>query len=214
MSRISEADYTCGKCGHVSKQRLFDSVNVTLDAGLREKVMSGDVFCMTCPSCGDASHAQYDCLYHDMKHAFMIQLTGVDRMKKIADTLAEATKQMTMRDHYRMRIVTSVHDMMEKVLVFEAGLNDGIVEIIKALLPGQDESLAGATLRFEAMNEKGELAFAIVKDEGKPQYAVIQRALYDDLKEKAFQDMFAHTDARGQWLTVDVDAIGSYLATK
>lgn len=214
MSKVSQVDYTCRKCAHVSKQRIHDSVNVTLDAALREKVMTGKVFEMTCPSCRAIAHAQYDCLYHDMKNAFMVQLTNRERMSEVSRALGDAAKQLPMREAYRLRIVTSVHDMMEKVLVFEAGLNDGIVEIIKVVLPAQDKSLADATLRFETTNDEGDLAFAIVRAEGKPQYAVIERSLYDDLKEKAFQDMFAQAEVRGQWLTVDMDAIGNYLASK
>ncbi len=211
MSKVSETEWSCARCASVSKQRLWDSVNVTLEPALRERALSGDLFRMTCPSCGDGVHAQYDCLYHDMKQTFMIQLTHVDRVEQVSAALAEAAKQMTMRDKYRMRIVTSFHDMLEKVLVFEAGLNDGVVELIKVLMPAQEEALRDAMLRFQAVTEEGELAFAIVRPGGKQQYAVLPRGLYDDLAKEAFQEMFAFADVRGSWLRVDADAVVKYV---
>jgi hypothetical protein len=214
MSKLSSTDYTCRSCKTVSKQRLWDSVNVTLDPSLRERALSGDIFRLTCPACGEGVHAQYDCLYHDMQKTFMVQLTHEDRVGEVSVALAEAAKQMTMREQYRMRIVTSFHDMVEKIFVLEAGLSDGIVEIIKVLLPAEDPAMRDAQLRFQAVTDEGELAFAIVRASEKPKYAVLPRALYDDLKDKAFEDMFAHTDARGQWLSVDGDAVQKFFASR
>ena len=66
MSKNSIKPFTCPTCRNKGDFKMYDSVNVSLDPALREKVLSGEIFEWSCPQCGKAFSIRHDLLYHDM----------------------------------------------------------------------------------------------------------------------------------------------------
>ena len=214
MTKLSTADAKCPSCQNTWKQVIHSSANVTLDPTLKERVLSGDIFKFKCPQCGQVTHAQYDCLYHDMSKALMISLTSAADLDQKTQALGGALGAIPTRDLYVLRIVHSVQDLWEKIFIFDAELNDGIVELMKVILPGQDESFKGAMLRFQALDDTGSLAFAVIRPNSKVQFVSIPRDYYDAVRTKAFADLEGLTSKGGQWLKVDFDFIGQYMMNR
>ena len=52
MSKWEEVTIKCPNCGKVSKFKLWDSINTTLDPEMKQKVRDGSAFSFTCPHCG------------------------------------------------------------------------------------------------------------------------------------------------------------------
>ncbi len=52
---------------------MWNSINVTLDPKMKEKVMDGSLFLWTCSKCGTTFRVPYPFLYHDMEHRFMVE---------------------------------------------------------------------------------------------------------------------------------------------
>jgi hypothetical protein len=193
---------------------VHDTVNVTLDPTLKQRVLDVSLFAVTCSACGHAELAQHDLLYHDMAKVTMLHLTSPARAAGSSEALRQGLASLPTRHLYRLRIVTSVHDLREKIFVFDAELNDGLVEIMKVALPGNVPALAGASIRFQGLAEGGDLAFAVLRPGTAPDVVAVPRDYYDSLRDKAFADMFSFTEARGEWLSVDADTIHRYLASK
>lgn len=187
MSKISIKSFTCTKCGHKGEFRKYDSVNVSLDPSLREKVLSGEIFQWECPKCGATLSVRYDLLYHDMDKDFQIYYSpancdGINKM--INDML---TKYSEMRK--LCRTVDSLNALREKIYIFESGLNDIAIELAKVVIKHEKQNAIpwGSELRFEKLilsevvESHGHLVFRQLID-GQPQEGLIlfDKANYDN----------------------------------
>ena len=133
---------TCPYCNKTSTVDVYQTVNVTIDPELREKVFNKELFTFTCPLCGKQAILDMPLLYNDMDKQFLIQMCpseeyakgfcinnhGIDAMPKWA------------KDGYRFRAVVGLNDLKEKILVFEAGLNDIAVDLFKHLMLSSDNA--------------------------------------------------------------------------
>ena len=78
MTKISAQPITCPKCQHDGEFRMYETVNVTLDQSLRDRVFTDDLFKWTCPGCGETFTIVYPFLYQDMDNGFMIHFSHDD----------------------------------------------------------------------------------------------------------------------------------------
>lgn len=128
-----EDSILCPECGLEQKITICPSANVTTDPEMREKVLSGEIFLFTCEGCGYTGFAGYPFVYEDKdtNDGFLIYLepecedreVGIDG--DIADQVIYREKQM--------RLVTDLNALKEKVFIFEAGLDDRVMELFKML---------------------------------------------------------------------------------
>ena len=137
---------------------MYESVNVSLDPSLREKVLTGEIFQWECPKCGESLSVMYDLLYHDMDKKFQIYYSpancaGINKM--INDML---NKYPGMRK--LCRTVDSLNALREKIFIFESMLDDIAIELVKVMIKHekQDDIPWDCELRFErlVLSEKEE----------------------------------------------------------
>ena len=130
MAKINEATLTCNKCGHEFPIDVYESVNVTLDKDLKEKVISKKIFEFICPECGEFHRVIYPFLYVDMEKMFMVYLADKDtNLNDLRDqTIIQATDFL---HNYKCRAVTDMHELAEKIIIQECELNDKVIEILK-----------------------------------------------------------------------------------
>ena len=141
MSHTATVTVTCPKCGKNHPFEIWDSVNTVLDPDMKEKVASGEIFRFVCPSCGAETRVNYSLLYHQMDDRIMIQFAPDEKIaeeyKKIISGPVKAMVGMFVEfwdSHYLTRIVRTIFGLQEKIQIFDAGLDDRIVEIFKLLL--------------------------------------------------------------------------------
>ena len=132
----------CPKCGAEHDFEIWLRINTDLDQEKKKKVRSGELFRTTCPSCGQKIDVVYPCLYHEMENKVMIYYApGAKAMKDAAAAFDEGSEE-TVKERgfdpaqkgYRNRVVGSLYDLQEKIAVFDAGLDDRIVEICKVMI--------------------------------------------------------------------------------
>ena len=135
---------TCSKCSTQNKVRSYSSINVALNPELKAKVLSGELFLWECPCCSQQNLITFDCLYHDPSQKIMLWLlpggTGEDgdRNNILAETEAGAyNSAIRSLPDYRFRIVDSAGDLIEKVMIFDAGLDDRCIEMVKFVARGE-----------------------------------------------------------------------------
>ena len=109
----------CTKCGAEYSAEVPQSVNAASSPELKEQVRSGALFTWTCPHCGTANLLKFPFLYHDPTEHLMLVLTD-------APVNAEGVPE-----GYTGRQVRSVGELIEKIKIFDAGLDDLVIELCK-----------------------------------------------------------------------------------
>ena len=140
MSQKQTTKVTCPKCGKEHDFAIWSSINVTLEPNMKEEVLSRKAFTFECPDCKEKTLYTYDFLYHDMEQKIMIyHVTTNEAMVQAMEGFAQMTNvgvddgilNGPEVEGYRKRIVRSLNDLREKIFIFDAGLDDRVVEIFK-----------------------------------------------------------------------------------
>lgn len=129
MSIVSKAKSVCHKCGTENTIDIYKSINAATDPVLKASVLNGEAFLWECPECGASNLAAYECLYHDPKDKYMIWMLPFGEPQG-PEKVAIMNQVRAMGD-YRLRIVSNPGDLMEKVIIYDAGLDDRCIEFVK-----------------------------------------------------------------------------------
>ena len=78
MSLNSTQKIYCPKCSNCQEFEIWESVNVTLDPKLKEKVLNRNLMTFECDKCGYKAEGVYPLLYHDMDKKLIIYLVPKD----------------------------------------------------------------------------------------------------------------------------------------
>ena len=201
MTKIKTSKYTCPKCGKESDFTMYESVNVDLNSKLKEKVLSGDFFSWTCPHCQQKYQIHYDFLYHDMKRDFMIYYApnGCEDINKTVNDMLTRLKGMRNTTY---RSVDSYNRLLEKIRIFEANLNDIVIEFAKVLMKFNKKAKVpiGCDVLFEKYlpNAKDDiLVFRPIDSSGpRKELMLLEKQFYDKYQtsimenEKFMMDLY------------------------
>lgn len=159
MSLEHKETVICPKCKHQNQIKVWQSLNGNLNPDEKQQLLEGTLFRFKCQRCCHVSNLNYELLYHDMDHQAMVYYVALHSIEKTNDMIS-ATEE-TLRggmSGYSVRIVSSQETLREKAMIFESGLDDRIVEIMKLFV------LANARDQFpEAIIEA--IFFSFVRDE-------------------------------------------------
>ena len=137
----------CSNCHKSTEVELRQSINVGQDPDLKARVRDGSLFVWECPYCGHRNLARYQTLYHDPDTKLMVWLLPGDEMPPKA--VEEAVKEL---DGYTLRRVREVGDLIEKVNIRDANLEDTVLEMCKWVtrqeMTAKNPEAAQAPLRF------------------------------------------------------------------
>ena len=117
---------SCSNCHKQTELEVCQSINVALDPQLKARVKDGSLFVWECPYCGTRNLARYQTLYHDPDSKLMVWLLPGDAVPPAA--VADAVSEL---DGYTLRLVREVGDLIEKVNIHDAGLDDVVMEMCK-----------------------------------------------------------------------------------
>lgn len=132
MPSVGNRDVSCPHCGAVVKTAMSPEINAGENPDLRQRILDETLFDWKCPECGYEAQLVYPCLYHDKANQFMVYVvpnSGCCQLEPVS--VGEAFPQF---NGMAKRAVTSLAGLKEKVLIFEAGLNDFAVELVKLAL--------------------------------------------------------------------------------
>lgn len=156
----------CSRCGAEHALDLPQSVNAAISPELKEKVRSGELFTWTCPHCGTANLLNVPFLYHDPAEHLMLVLSETPLR---ADGVPEG---------YTGRQVRSVGDLVEKIKIFDAGLDDLVIEMCKFVTC--QELKKDVPLRFAGTDgADGEMTFTYPQD-GQMELVAVGFNVYED----------------------------------
>lgn len=175
MSFPEEDDVRCGECGKVSRVRIWASVTGSQDRHLRDELLAGNLN-IVCSHCRAQAQLN-DLLYHDAERRFMV---ASGPLQRVAEEIARLSSP-----EYCLRRVEALRDLVEKIRVFEADLDDRVIEIVKrTLLIRLATDRTGETHRLffagrgDECDEEGsaaELGFLHLSPTGDEQFLYIPR---------------------------------------
>lgn len=188
------AEITCSRCGNKYDAQVYQSINVGKNPELKEKVISGELFMSSCPQCGTTNLIRSTMLYHDPEQKLIICLADHD-IKLSSEGL----------EGYTCRLVTSVGELIEKIKIHDAGLDDITMELCKFVTCSEMQK--DVQLKFLKVDgADGEITLTY-PEKGQMEMLVIGYNVYEDcqgiinrnpvLKEKATG--LIRID--GQWLS-------------
>lgn len=72
MSKMRSQELQCPYCGSKQEMTIWESINVSLDPELKEKLFSGDINVFDCNICDKKTFVNSGLLYHDMQLRFCV----------------------------------------------------------------------------------------------------------------------------------------------
>jgi ribosomal protein L40E len=186
MTSVSEA--ICNRCGARQEVAVHDSINVRETPELKAQVLDGSLFVWECPSCGARNLIRSQTLYHDPDEKLMVWVTSGS--EGLESRVRAAYSGMDEMNGYTARFVDDAGSLIEKVKVFDAGLDDIVMEMAKFVtrmeIAGgrQDraDDILGATFRFLKLDgADNEITFAYPLD-GAMQMVAVGFNVYEDCR--------------------------------
>ena len=158
MSLTAKANGVCSKCGRTTEITIYKSINTEDNPELKERVRNGSLFLWECPHCGTVNLARYETLYHDPQKKLMLWLVPDG---KISETQMQAiTNHTKAMCGYTLRLVSDIGELMEKVLIFDAGLDDVVLELCKWVTKREMTAGAGKETKLEEKQRNEEISAA------------------------------------------------------
>ena len=182
MSKIRKEKIVCPTCGAEDEVTVWDSLNTQFNPEEKQKLLDGTLFAFKCKQCGAVINLNYDTLYHDMENKAMIYLVPNGNLESSIEALKTAKKDTNLEE-YRMRVVKDKESLQEKAMIFENGLDDRVIEIIKlSSYSFVKEKLPDAQIKDICIRIKDEIVTVLfLMDE--PLYIDVPKSLYTEIKD-------------------------------
>ena len=160
MSDVAKQMIICPHCHRTAYFNIWNSINTKTDPETYGQVRRLSLFRFCCPYCRQTSTINYSFLYHQMESALMIYYIPEDEEADTTQNLLDAVSAGTPKDekpdsdsgmkeeeralenalaHYKYRIVRTHEEFLEKLAIFDAGLDDRIVELAKVIVGAEAE---------------------------------------------------------------------------
>ena len=188
MSMRDKVNIQCPKCGYSIEVRQWSSVNGEKNPGEKKKLLDGTLFSVKCKRCGHTAQVGYPLLYNDPAQKVMIWLVyDKDEVKHVTDyfkssknsdgdnKVDRACRQRIVRDAFRLR---------EKLMIFDSGLDDKIVEIAKLAF----------SQNVQKQHPKEKIAAAFFSNEGGENHIEIYSASGSAFTVALTQDVYKTLD--------------------
>lgn len=187
MDTNSNITVSCSKCSARTTVRAYRSINVAQTPELKAKVKDGSLFIWECPHCGCRNLLRQETLYHDPEQKLMVWVTCGNALleEKVQSSYGEVEE---LKD-YTLRFVDDTGSLVEKVNIFDAGLDDMALELCKRVTKMElceqlDEERAAAVLEapfkfLRTDGADGEITFSYPLD-GAMQVVAIGFNVYED----------------------------------
>ena len=185
MSTWFEEEVGCPACGSTIVARLALGVHAARAPEVREQLVARTFHRVTCGACGLSFTAQRPLVYTDTERKHWIQVAREHERPRWPE-LEDATEALferafigapiahEIRRDMRLRLVFGLEELREKIVVWNANLDDAVVECLKVALLAREPHLVRArTIVVDAVTSDGTLLivvdgtelFAIAADE-------------------------------------------------
>ena len=206
MSIEKKERIECPYCSHEQVFESYESINLTKNPELKDKIINEELFKMKCEKCGKEALIAFPCLFHDVDKKQLIWLIGdyTQEQKEALDKdLKDSAKddgERLFAESYNRRIVSSINELKEKILLIEDDLDDRVIEVLKILCVNEViNQLMGVTISDVRYNrtDAGKKYLILIFVEKDPSMIEINNDMYRIVKKKFMDDINANTPREG-----------------
>lgn len=153
MSTWFDETIACPACGLEQRARLARGIHVSRASEAREQVFARTFHRVECSACGQRFVAKRPLIYNDMDRRHWLHVALADERPRWPE-LERVTSEIferafvgsplvsELRDGFKVRLVFGIEELREKLEVWRAGFDDGVVECAKLQLFTRDPTLA------------------------------------------------------------------------
>ena len=157
----------CPACQNLQEVTLWQSITPSDSPDLKEDLLKGKINIFRCASCGQVALVPLPVLYHDEEKKLMFSFSPCDddiKRAQLFDDIKSTSRksgELENLEDYNLRFIWSYNDFLEKILIFDNGLHDKVIELLKLLVLMQDtDNMSHRTCIFGKMDE-GEIEFLV-----------------------------------------------------
>ena len=144
MSTQVNKDVCCPQCGKPVRTKMWTGISAQTEPEMRARILDETFFDWQCQHCGYQAELVYPCLYHDKARKFMVYLVPEGNEKDLKKVNVD--ERFPQLHDVKKRVVVSPMELKEKILVFEAGLDDVGIELVKAGIAAAVEEKNGVSV--------------------------------------------------------------------
>ena len=198
MSTWAPHPVTCPGCGHPFEVRLLKGMHITRLPDVQEQLRHGTFQVFTCPGCDEGAVVERTSVYTDFEHGHYVAVepsgtedvhAALQRHQRIFDHAFELGPEVAQELGRRLttRLVIGLPALREKVLCWDNGLDDHVVEGVKLVgMAAFGGSPRTHVLRLSTVLEDGgHLLFSVFERPLRPgqftpdRHQMVRRADYD-----------------------------------
>ena len=173
MSTFRPYDATCPACGHEFVVDIARGLHITRLPNIRRDIVENKFQVATCPGCSSQTVFEATVVYTDFDRG---EYVATETTMTASWQAALARHQTIFRDcfenappitqemgkRFKRRVVFGFHALREKIVLWDAKLDDRVVEAVKGdLLRDEDESPRDVILRIARVLDGGHMLFAV-----------------------------------------------------
>lgn len=144
MSLNTQQKIRCPKCGEVNDITLWQSITVSDSADLKQELLGGRLNVLTCSQCSVRALVPNPLLYHDEEKRLMFSFYPTQdnqeahqQLQQIRESSRQSGELNELTD-YCLRYISDYNSLLEKILIFDNGLHDKTVELLKLMVLMQE----------------------------------------------------------------------------
>jgi hypothetical protein len=157
---------SCPACGHRFEARFLRGANAMRAPALRDAALAGTLNRVACPACGRVHAADATLVYADPPRGHWVTVAPAHELASwaalehsclISLRTTLETSVATAFASAVVRLVFDVDELREKLAIWDAGLDDGVVECVKLSCLRERPGIRGpgARLRVTAIDAAG-----------------------------------------------------------
>jgi hypothetical protein len=207
MSTWIDTTATCPSCQATTPARVAASVHITRVPEVRTSVLDRTINRFTCSGCAQRIEIDHAFTYVDVERGHWVHVEPTRRRSEWG-AVEEHTMQALTRGldftspivselavSAQRRLVFGSEELREKLIVWDAGIDDGLLECIKLRMSIDEPSLARARMIADCVSDDGGLELVRVDADPRSRFAVpaawVDRALDDHASLRArFPELF------------------------
>ena len=216
MSQSESITLACPACKKKQPFTVWQSVNATGDPELKQRLLDRSLITFKCDQCAHTAGIEQELMYIDMEQKLVL-FRGQEEPE---DIVAEAFGEFgaVAQAEYTYRLVGSINELIEKILIWDAGLDDRVLEVVKSLLMehideaqrGEDAELFFSGRYTEETSEEM-IEFALLNTAGSTSWAVPFAQTVQKCAAELQELLPAQESERGKWRRIDREFARKYI---
>ena len=215
MTLLHKKLLICPHCLNEEDVTIWDIIDTSQDPDLREEVLQKRVQQFVCSNCHHEWIAAEPFLYHDPQDKLLLYYgpqfaellrEGLPESQNLPKQIQKAlpVEWAQASSDYKLRITTEYNDLIEKIHIFEFGLDDRLIEVLKVAIHSrqmeQDPDNRWDELHFLAASGD-DLIFSTYNEQDNWQAVNLEYEAYENSEQLLAQLL----PPEGRWNLVDMN---------